>query len=246
MFAHWLGVGAFFPFCRAHTAKDTRNKEPWVFGGDVEDICRTSLQRRYRLLPYLYTLFYASSQDGLPVMRPLFFADPDDQALRAEDDAFLLGADLLVAPVLTPGGQRTYAQPAGIWRTITLLDEDCQSHSELAELKIRGGAIIPLGKVAQNTSEDLLETLTLVVCLDESGIAKGTLYEDAYEGHGYKEGQYLLTEYEAHKQADKVIVKVAGQRGKMSRPRRNVQVELVTDNGVIEAAGRDGQEIVVQ
>ena len=246
MFAHWLGVGAFFPFCRAHTAKDTRNKEPWAFGQEIEDICRTSLERRYRLLPYLYTLFYASSRDGLPVMRPVFFADPDDQALRAEDDAFLLGKDLLVAPVLTPGGQRTYAHPSGIWRTITLLDEDYQAQSELPELKIRGGAIIPLGKVAQNATEDLLGTLTLVVCLDENGAAKGTLYEDAYEGHGYKKGQYLLTEYEAHRQGDRVIVKVAGQKGELPRRKRNVQVELVTDAGVIKAAGQNGQEIVVQ
>ena len=59
-----------FPFSRGHTAKDTINKEPWAFGKDVEALCRTALQRRYRLLPYLYTLFYNSSVIGLPVMRP--------------------------------------------------------------------------------------------------------------------------------------------------------------------------------
>ncbi|MBN1456772.1 MAG: hypothetical protein JW912_02855, partial [Sedimentisphaerales bacterium] len=88
LFARWMGTGAFFPFSRGHTAKGTINKEPWAFGKEVEESCRTALERRYRLLPYLYTLFYNSSITGLPVMRPVFFADPDDPELRDEDDAF--------------------------------------------------------------------------------------------------------------------------------------------------------------
>ena len=45
-----------------------------------------------------------------------------------------------------------------------------------AKLKIRGGAIIPTGKIIQNTNEKSLDPLTLLVCLDEKGEAHGTLY----------------------------------------------------------------------
>ncbi|MGM0484943.1 MAG: TIM-barrel domain-containing protein, partial [Candidatus Krumholzibacteriota bacterium] len=73
LFGHWIAVGAFYPFCRAHTANNTDNQEPWEFGGDIEAVSRTALERRYRLLPYLYSLFHEASTAGMPVMRPVFF-----------------------------------------------------------------------------------------------------------------------------------------------------------------------------
>ena len=78
MFARWFGVGVFFPFSRGHAALGNIDKEPWEFGHKVETSCKIALQRRYRLMPYLYTLFRESSQNGMPVMRPVFFADPTD------------------------------------------------------------------------------------------------------------------------------------------------------------------------
>ena len=57
-----------------------------------------ALERRYRLLPYLYTAFHVAHKDGQPVMAPVFFADPKDESLRAEEQAFMLGTDLLIIP----------------------------------------------------------------------------------------------------------------------------------------------------
>ncbi|HNW41171.1 MAG TPA: glycoside hydrolase family 31 protein, partial [Opitutaceae bacterium] len=82
-FARWMGVGALLPFSRAHTNKGNGDKEPWAFGPEVERTCRTAIERRYRLMPYLYTLFREASVTGMPVVRPVFFADPRDPALRA-------------------------------------------------------------------------------------------------------------------------------------------------------------------
>jgi alpha-glucosidase len=88
LFANWMTVGVFYPFCRNHTAKNTANQELWAFGKKVEDISRIALERRCRLLPYLYTLFHETSVTGLPVMRPVFFADVADTTLRREQQAF--------------------------------------------------------------------------------------------------------------------------------------------------------------
>lgn len=246
MFGRWMGVGVFFPFSRGHTSRNDRNKEPWAFGKDVEDICRTALERRYRLLPYLYTLFYQSSVSGLPVMRPVFFADTDDAKLRAEDDIFLLGSDLLVKPKLTTDANTKHVcvEPEGIWRTISLVGETSRQIDQ-PELKIRGGAIIPLGKVVQNTNENSLEELTLVVCLNEKGTAKGSLYEDAGDGYGYINGEYLLSDYVAKRQGGRVIVEIANHRGNMSRPKRKLIVKLITDKGVIEAEGVETKKIEI-
>ena len=246
LFARWFGVGALFPFSRGHKTKTfTLYHEPWRFGPAVEASARTALERRYRLLPYLYTLFHEASLTGVPVMRPVFFADPADPSLRDEDHAFLLGADLLVEPKLTPEGDHLFQEPRGIWRTVTLVGEDVAADLSQPVLKVRGGSVIPLGRVIQNTTEESLAPLTLLVCLDENGRAEGRLYEDAGEGFGYQAGAYLLTTYEATQTGNRVLVRVRETAGRMPRPERNAEVELVTESGTLQAAGRERQGIEV-
>ena len=112
-------------------------------------------------------------------------------------------------------------------------------------LKIRGGSIIPVGKVIQNTTETSLDPLTLIVCLDETGNATGTLYEDKGEGFDYLDGEYLLTRLEAKTELDKVIVKVKDTTGQMVRPQRLTIVELITDTGVITGQGYESTGIEI-
>ncbi len=242
LWANWVAMGAFFPFCRAHCVKGAPQKEPWSFGPEVEAVARVALERRYRLLPYYYTLFHESSIDGLPVMRPVFFADPRDPTLRTEDQAFLVGRNLLVVPQWA----RDPHLPGGIWRPVSLIPGDDAAHTVQATLKIRGGAIIPLGRVIQNTTEKSLAPLTLLVCLDEQGRATGQLYEDAGNGYGYQKGDYLLTTYGAVRTGDKVTVSVTHVEGRRARPARKVVVELVTASGTVEASGVDGQPVTVR
>ena len=70
------------------------------FGPEVEAISKAAIERRYRMLPYIYTLFRESSLDGLPIWRPVFFADPADARLRDEDHAFLLKGDVFTPDVI--------------------------------------------------------------------------------------------------------------------------------------------------
>ncbi|MBL0868976.1 MAG: DUF5110 domain-containing protein [Phycisphaerales bacterium] len=244
-FARWMGVGALLPFSRGHTGKGNIDKEPWAFGPEVEKACRLALERRYRLLPYFYTLFREASVKGLPVVRPVFFADPKDMALRSEDDCFLIGSDVLVVPQLMPDGTRTPVLPRGVWRKVEIVNEN--NHPDLPELRIREGAIVPLGPIVQYHDEKPLDPLTLLVSLDTRGQATGTLYEDAGDGFEYQKGQYLLTTWQAKQEGDKVTVSISKAEGQMARPSRKVVVQVLRDDGKIaEASGEAGQPIVVQ
>lgn len=285
MYARWMGIGALFPFARGHSTKGSPDKEPWAFGEATERTCRMALQRRYRLMPYLYTLFHEAAESGMPVMRPLFFADPADARLRGVEDAFLLGADLLVrANVSPPTSERRLSKPepgssqseagpskseprptgsgnagnsanrfltgaalsTGIWRRVTLIGEDEHRDANLPTLYIRGGSIIPLGRIVESTAQESLDPLTLVVCLDKNGEARGRLYEDAGDGFGYRKGEYLLTEYAAKREGAKVVVRVASSRGEMKRPERESRVEVVTENGVWRGSGRESTGITAK
>jgi alpha-glucosidase len=197
------------------------------------------------MLPYIYTLFREASLTGLPVWRPVFFADPADASLRAEDHAFLIGADVLVEPVLTESDPHEFQRPSGIWRELTLVGEDPSDTPELPVMKLRGGAIIPLGRVVQSTSEPLLEPLTLFVSLDAEGTAEGMLYEDAGDGYGYETGDYLLTRYAAVQSGDTVEVLVASAEGDRQRPTRTIEVVVITDAGRFEGSGADGSSITI-
>ncbi|WP_353567330.1 TIM-barrel domain-containing protein [Haloferula sargassicola] len=230
LWADWIGVGSLFPFARGHACAGTNNKEPWAFGPEVEDAARIAIERRYRLLPYLYTLFENSSRTGLPVMRPVFFADPKDPALRSEEDAFLVGNDLLVVPRWAENP----SLPGGVWRDLSLIEGDDGPHQP--HLKIRGGAIVPAGKVIQHTGEDSLAPLTLVVCPDENGEASGELYGDEGDGYGYRSGDFGRWRFKARTEGKTVLVSVAKSAGRQALP-GEVRVEVVTANGIRRGSG---------
>ncbi len=244
LFARWMGVGTLLPFSRGHTGKGNINKEPWAFGPEVEQTCRLALERRYRLLPYLYTQFWEAHTTGMPVLRPVFFADPTDPALRSEDDAFLIGSDLLVVPQLSPDRDRAPVMPKGIWNQVQLVDEG--PPPDLPRLYARGGSIIPLGPVLQHTGEKLPEytkvapPLTIIISLDEHGAASGTIYEDDGDGFGYTRGNYSLRTFAARTESGKVIVEEKSKVGDWFHEPRDLRMMLVKDGWYFKGTTTDG------
>lgn len=243
LFGRWMALGAFYPFSRGHACAGTINKEPWAFGQKVEDVSRMALERRYVLLPYYYTLLHEASETGMPIMRPVFFADPKDTLLRAEEQAFLIGENLLVVPEWA----QNPALPKGLWRNLSLIPGD-DKDSYQAKLKIRGGAIIPTGKIIQNTNEKSLDPLTLLVCLDEKGEAHGTLYWDEGDNWSFKDGNYSFQHFTAIRAADnKVQVKITQKKGKYITENNDMAiVKIITDKGIYQASGNLVEGIEVQ
>ncbi|MDT8401669.1 MAG: glycoside hydrolase family 31 protein [Bacteroidales bacterium] len=243
LFANWIAVGAFYPFCRSHTEKGTGAQEPWAFGEEVENVSRKALERRYRLMPYLYTLFWEASQTGLPVMRPVFFADITNLTLRSEDEAFMWGDDLLIIPqwAENPG------LPGGIWRTISLLDADAENDGYQPELRQRGGSIIPLGSLIQSTDEFKTDSTTLFVCLDENNKAGGTLYVDEGDGFDYRNGDFEVLTFNAKKIGKKkVIVRCKSAGTSQTKDQRYYQIGLVSDTGIFYSDWEDSNTIKVK
>jgi alpha-glucosidase len=174
-------------------------------------------------------------------MQPVFFADPQDVNLRGEDRAFLLGPNLLVVPRWVNDARL----PKGIWRDVSLVDEKREQDGYQATVKIRGGAIVPLGKVIQNTGEESLDPLTLLVCLDAHDRASGDLYEDASDGFDYTRGEYALTHYVAVQKGDSVVVRIRNRNGKLKVPDRKIQVCVITADGAMTGGGQESAGVIV-
>lgn len=227
-FARWMGFGALLPFARGHTGKDNIDKEPWSFGPEVEASCKTALERRYRLMPLYYTLFHEASVTGMPVARPMFFADLTDAALRSEDDGFLLGDGLMVVANMTPDRSRTAVLPRSGWTKFTFEGETVDSHQ--ADLFIRDGAIVPTGPVMQYVDEVKDAPVTLLVSLDASGKASGTLYEDAGDGFGYQRGEFRLTRFDAAVAGGELVI-TSTVEGEYRPARKETRVRVISGPG---------------
>lgn len=233
--AQWTALGVYFPFVRNHNTKGTVAQEPWAFTPEVLDACRTAINRRYRLMPYIYTLFREASETGMPVMRPLFMADPTDLSLRSEDRAFLLGGDLLVRP---QWADRT-AMPKTAWQPLTL---EAATDSFQCELRQRPGSVIPLANLAQSTTDLRTDSLTLLVCIDGEGKAVGQLYEDEGDGFSYREGCYRQTSIEATLRKKQLTVRMRQVGGKMPALSRTVRIGFVAGGRVRYSAWQQGNE----
>jgi len=204
LYGHWIALGAFYPFSRAHTIQGSKPQEPWAFGKKIEKVARTAMERRYRLLPYIYTLFQEASVNGMPVMRPLFFADVKDLSLRKVDNEFLLGEDLLIIPQWVENP----VIPKGEWRKINIVDKKKENDGYQPTVMIRPGAIVPLGNIIQSTNDYSLTELTLLINLDEKNQAVGRIYEDKGDGFGYKKGEYRVYYFFAIKRKDEIEVQL--------------------------------------
>lgn len=203
LLVRWYQLGAWYPLARANCDRYAADQEPWVWGPRVLDACRAALRRRYRLLPYWYTLFAEAARSGAPVLRPLLYHYPGDPHARSRDDEALLGRDLLLAPVLRPGRTtREVYLPPGRWYGL----HDGRVHLGPAHILAdaplfadmpvyaRAGAVIPTGPDVDHADQEPVE-LTLHVYPDEHGMAEGTLYEDDGSTMSHREGDFALTRY---------------------------------------------------
>jgi alpha-glucosidase len=232
LFARWMQMGMLYPLMRGHSALTTARHEPWVFGDRVERICREYIELRYRLLPYLYTLFWQAATTGAPILRPLLYHYPNDPKTYALHDQVLLGSALMAAPVYRPGvEQRAVYLPAGIWYDWWTGDRIEDPTHVLAEaplermpLYAKAGAIIPMQPIMKFVDEHLLDPLTLRIY---PGTGEGMLYEDDGQTLAYRSGDWAITHYRITSDEQKMAIEVFPRQGQWKPPPRQVLIDLV-------------------
>ena len=240
MFARWMQVGMLYPLMRGHSAMSTAQHEPWVFGDRTEKICREYIELRYRLLPYIYTLFWEAATTGAPILRPLLYHFPNDPKTYTLYDQVLLGPSLMAAPIYRPGVEhRAVYLPEGTWYdwwsgvSAAALKEHryegpthilAQAPLEIMPLYVRAGAIIPMAPVMQYVDERPLETLTLRIW---PGNGEWTMYEDDGQTFEYQSGAWATTTYRVRSDGQEIVVEINVREGNWTPPGREIVVEVV-------------------
>jgi alpha-D-xyloside xylohydrolase len=141
---------------------------PWLFDEESVDVLRTFTRLKLRLMPYLMGAARQAVTAGVPMMRAMALEFPGDPACTHLDRQYMLGDDLLVAPVLSADGAVSYYVPAGTW-THFLTGEPVTGPGWVTEqhgfqsipLLVRPGAVIPVGAVEDRPDYDYADGVTL-------------------------------------------------------------------------------------
>ena len=197
LYARWIQLGVFHPFCRTHSSGHHGEQEPWSFGKEVIDITRKFVELRYQLLPYLYTMFWQYVNEGIPMLKPLVYFDQEDIQTHYRTDEFIYGNQILVCPILEPNalGRRMYL-PKGNWYNFWT-NEFVEGKKELwvatdydqIPIFIKEGAIIPKYPIQQYVGQIEAPDLSLDVYY-KFGKEKSVVYEDAHDGYDYNKGRF--------------------------------------------------------
>ena len=227
------------PFCRNHKVIDGYDQEPWRFGKYYEDIIRKYLKLRYQLLPFLYTTLEAAHRTGVPLFRPLVLNYQDDPSTYNLDDEFMIGDDLLVAPVVKPDVTRRLVYlPQGIWYDYwtnkkyeggAMIAADAPL--ETVPMFVRAGAIIPTGPAMNYVGEKLMDPVTFNIYPDDNGSASTILYEDDGLSPAYKQEGFRRTNVNAEQVAGGYIVTLRTPSGRYNPGSRRLSFEVKTGSG---------------
>ncbi|WP_329459524.1 alpha-xylosidase [Streptomyces sp. NBC_01497] len=168
VFKRWVQFGLLSSHSRLHGS--TSYRVPWEYGEEAVAVTRAFTRLKHRLMPYLYGAAVQARESGTPTMRAMLLEFPEDPACRTLDRQYMLGDDLLVAPVFDESGTVEYYVPAGTWtdiltgREVTGPGWQRETHGfDTLPLLARPGSVIPFGARDEHPAYDWCDGVTLRV-----------------------------------------------------------------------------------
>jgi len=187
-------------------------------------LAKKSIELRYELMPYIYTLAFENNQTGLPLMRPLFFEEQSNTDLLHISDTYLWG-DAFVVSTVTEAGlkeKEVYLPNGSIWFDFVSDKKYEGGKSYTIALKedhipvfVRGGSFIPTKKGMKNTIDYSLEDMNVDYYYEPSVVsANGKLYNDNGETpNAFEKGEYELLKFESKSSKSKIVLNVSTEMG---------------------------------
>lgn len=161
LYTRWLQYGVFQPVFRPH-AQEHIAPEPVFHDEKTKSLARKSIELRYALLPYNYTLAFENSRSGQPLMKPLFFEEPENESLFNRVDSYYWGENFLVRPILHAGVKTVELKfpAANNWFDFYTDQKYRKGKSYNIPVQedhipvfVRGGGFIPMAKPMQHTED---------------------------------------------------------------------------------------------
>ena len=203
----WLQLGVLSPINRLHSSCNIfMGKEPWNLNDSARNTVNEWLRFRHKLFPYLYTMNYRTQKDLEPLIQPMYYKFPENTQAYSFRNQYWFGSECFVAPITQKNdiasmmGEVEVWLPDGIWFDFFSGiayrgNNETKIHRNLNEYPIfaKAGAIIPTEKFSGDNTLGNKEELEINVFAGANN--SFTLYEDAGDGYGYRDGDYVTTEF---------------------------------------------------
>lgn len=221
LYLRWLQLGTFQSIMRLHSDSSQNSRLPSEYGGVTQAIGDSFLRLREQLVPYLYTLSNETTRTGLPMTRALYLDYPAQSEAYRHDGEYLLGSNVLVAPVTTPGTVASTSVwfPPGTWTDYftgaTFTGPATKSLNmplDRMPVFVKAGGIVPLQPASGKAETSNAAPITFRAYSGADG--SYSLYSDAGSGLGYQHGQSTTTAVTYHEQSPRVAsVTIAPTKG---------------------------------
>lgn len=218
LYIRWMQFGVFNPLSRAHH-EGNNAAEPWTFGADAERICREAINLKYMLHPYIYSYARTAFDTGIPLIRALLLEYPEDSETFRLESEFMLGKELLVAPVVEKEASvKQVYLPQGEWidfnngKTVYTGKQWISYPVTLSTIPlfVKRGSIIPETTVQQYIGEKKNAAVWFdIFPAAEGRSASFTLYEDDGETNDYKKDIFGQTELKCTVAKDELIIAIS-------------------------------------
>ncbi len=116
LLARWVQYGVFSPINRLHSSNNPFvGKEPWNYDATTRSVMNRFLRLRHSMIPYLYTMNRRASRENLPLVQPMYYAEPEREEAYQVPNEYYFGSELLVSPITTPTDSVSRAAKAQTW-----------------------------------------------------------------------------------------------------------------------------------
>ncbi|MEU4192409.1 alpha-xylosidase [Kribbella sp. NPDC026611] len=166
IFKRWVQFGLLSSHSRLHGSSSYR--VPWAFDDEAVGVLRRFTKLKLSLMPYLMTAAGEAHREGIPMMRPMVLEFPGDPAVAYLDRQYMLGPDLLVAPVMSFDGKVSFYLPAGTWTHLLSGEQlagprwvEAEYGFDSLPLFVREGAVIAVGAVDDRPEYDWADDVEL-------------------------------------------------------------------------------------
>lgn len=240
LYVRWMQFGVFNPLSRAHHEGDNA-AEPWTFGEVAEKLSREAIGLKYRLHPYFYTAAREAYDTGLPLIRALLLEYPDDPETTNLNEQFLLGSNMLVAPVVEKEASVKHIYlPQGEWidyndgKTVYKGKQWINYPVSLKTIPlfVKKGSVVPEMPVQQYIGEKKnAPVLFNIYPATEGRTASYELYEDDGETNSYKQDIFSITTIRCTNRTDayEIELKTDNHNGYIKSEKRKTGICLHAD-----------------
>lgn len=220
IYARWVQYGALSPCLRLHSTKDAlAERRPWAFAPEVFEASKEAFHLRYRLIPYLYTYARVNTDTGIALCRPMYYDYPENDAAYASRYQYMMGDEILAAPIVFPADQDTLMAASDVWvpegTWIEYTTKEVFTGPKwvriVGDLKripmlVKAGSIVPEAPLAETTDSLSKDHLNLRIFVYPNATRTFRLYEDDGTTEAYQNGQCEWTNIVANMTGDRDFV----------------------------------------